>query len=965
MAQTSPESAIRIEQAQTPADWTRYQFRGFGFSLPPGWVEMERSDAELVLFGGDVEKRVGPGFGLMLSESPMSIFDPGTSRETGQVSFTNGQTFRRFEALESPADGLVIHGDILISKLPLWGKAHLIILLSSYSEPLAAHRALFDQILAGLTVPAVNEVPREPVLGGAFLTPVPEGWETGSYDDDEVLTFRQKGLPGEVRLFRHAADSVTGWLNPWYIPDAVQPVAVMMLGQPALLYEWAKDPKSLADGSDDDAVSRVYVFETCLPGPDTLSISLEGLPSFHAALAVQSLLDAMDLPAQPGSAPCAAANLPRSASVGAPQQGRRQDSGYTLYIAPHDRQDWTTQTYAGHGFALPAGWTGGDNGQGAVVYLSSTGQYQISFSHADQPPVPRGARAEVRLVDGTRFLRYKEIEGETLISVTPTGSEGHLVINVTGGMLHNDTFLGILATLRLAPPIAAGQPQKGSALDGLLAYDVPVGWQALIGADSVTLAAEDGRGYLTVAKGAAVLPPYGLAALVPPGRLGSYAEGHGKSWTEYGWPSPAPEFMDAGHAVTGWHFLNILRGCLPGQEPVAIAWGGIPRFLARETLKDLKSGLVFAWPEAMEACALENAGVGADSASTSAEPIQPEVSVPDPVAKADPVVTSPALAPAPSPADASPAPTTVDTPKVAQVPPPPPVVAEPVRPDPDSFTEGPGGYGLYQNARYDTFISYPTAYFRPQPAPDSGDGRTFVSTDGAARFIVFAQYNALGLSQADMARQDKDTGGYDDVTYQKSGDGWYVLSGHVGSDIFYRRVIIAASELVQVFEITYPSRLKQDFDPVVTYMAQSFGPGSSPAAAPAPQTDVLPAVRVDRLTTPARQTELRIALMDAARAPIEAEIGRKVIFVVSVLRTDGNWAYLQAVPHNPDGTSINWDRTPFAAEMSQGVMSDVAMVLMRKVDGRWQVEDHIFGPTDVYWYAWVDAFGLPEALFVP
>ena len=46
-------------------------------------------------------------------------------------------------------------------------------------------------------------------------------------------------------------------------------------------------------------------------------------------------------------------------------------------------------------------------------------------------------------------------------------------------------------------------------------------------------------------------------------------------------------------------------------------------------------------------------------------------------------------------------------------------------------------------------------------------------------------------------------------------------------------------------------------------------------------------------------------------------------------------------------------------------MSDVAMVLMRRIDDRWEVVDHIFGPTDVYWFTWVDQFNLPEALFTP
>lgn len=952
-AQTPPPDAALIAPAAAPADWVSGQFRGIGFALPSGWAEMARSDDQLIVFGGNVETRTGPGFGLMISETPEDIFEPGKFTEAGQVMFANGQIFRRITAQETPEAGLTIHGDILISVLPVTGKAHLVILQSAYRDGLDQHRATFDAILASLLLPAPGGPLQEPVLGGAFLLPLPEGWDTGSYNDDEVLVLRHKGLAGEISLFRHPADPGTGWLDPWHIPEGVPALPVIMLDAPALLYEWSHDPKSLADGTDQDAITRVHVFETCLPGPDTLSVAVTGLPSFHDALQVQRLLDSISLPASEGALPCQQANLPPGAQTGSPTKGRRADSGFTRYIEAQDQADWSAQDFAGHRFALPAGWSGGDNGQGAQVFLSSTGQYQIAFSHSAALPAPRGARAELRLADGTRLVRFREVEGETLISAAPVDPAGHLVISITGGQVENDTFTGILATLRLAaPPVAAAEP--ASALEGLVAYSVPKGWQVMLDRDSLTFMADDGRGFLTVAKGAAVLPPHGLAAQVPPGRLGSYAQAHGRDWTQFGWPGTAPEFMDGDQPASGWYFLDVLRGCLPGQDPVAISWGGVSRFLDGEALKEIRRGLVFAWPEGMQDCDLENAGVGLAGTAPA-----------DPSAAPAPVKTAPAT-PEPDPQEPAPQ-AQAAAPEVPALPPLPPLPPVETRPDPDSFTAGENGYALYRNARYGTFISYPAPYFLARPAPDSGDGRTFVSADGTARFVVFAQYNALDLSLAEMIQDDIATGGYDDVTYRKKGDGWYVLSGYAASDIFYRKVMLDGSGLVQVFEISYPASLKDNFDPVVTYMAQSFGPvpapGGETVGTAGPET--LPAVRVDRLMTPARSTELRAALMDAARVPIQAEIGRKVIFVVSVLRTDGVWAYLQAEPRNPDGSAINWAATPFADEMRQGVMSDVAMILMRRDAGGWTVVDHVMGPTDVHWYGWVEAFGLPEALFLP
>lgn len=121
----------------------------------------------------------------------------------------------------------------------------------------------------------------------------------------------------------------------------------------------------------------------------------------------------------------------------------------------------------------------------------------------------------------------------------------------------------------------------------------------------------------------------------------------------------------------------------------------------------------------------------------------------------------------------------------------------------------------------------------------------------------------------------------------------------------------------------------------------------------------------DDYSTPARGSKERAAMMDAARGPVSSGIGQTVIFVISTLRTDGEWAYLQATPKNPDGSDLDWSKTLLADEWEAGMMDDVVMVLLRKTDGQWTVVDHVIGPTDVFWYNWVESYGLPELLFNP
>lgn len=124
------------------------------------------------------------------------------------------------------------------------------------------------------------------------------------------------------------------------------------------------------------------------------------------------------------------------------------------------------------------------------------------------------------------------------------------------------------------------------------------------------------------------------------------------------------------------------------------------------------------------------------------------------------------------------------------------------------------------------------------------------------------------------------------------------------------------------------------------------------------------AARADYVTPP-RGSADRQGIMDAARVPIGTAIGLPVIFVVDVLRSDGEWAYLQATPVNPDGSAIDWKRTRLAADWNAGFMSDIAMVLLRKGARGWQVVEWVMGPTDVFWIGWMMDYSLPEALFTP
>lgn len=151
-----------------------------------------------------------------------------------------------------------------------------------------------------------------------------------------------------------------------------------------------------------------------------------------------------------------------------------------------------------------------------------------------------------------------------------------------------------------------------------------------------------------------------------------------------------------------------------------------------------------------------------------------------------------------------------------------------------------------------------------------------------------------------------------------------------------------------------------------TILSSGIGSAANDAGiSPLDYPNLVAASNQQNYYTPNRGSSERKAIMDAARIPVSRDIGQRVIFVVDVLRSDGQMVFLQGVPHQSNGTPLDWTKTPFREDWLNDMMSDVVMVLLSRNGTRWTVLDYAIGPTDVYWYGWVQRYNLPEAFFFP
>jgi len=107
----------------------------------------------------------------------------------------------------------------------------------------------------------------------------------------------------------------------------------------------------------------------------------------------------------------------------------------------------------------------------------------------------------------------------------------------------------------------------------------------------------------------------------------------------------------------------------------------------------------------------------------------------------------------------------------------------------------------------------------------------------------------------------------------------------------------------------------------------------------------------------------RTEILDAARNPVERDLGKTAKFVVKSLGSQQDWAFLHARMVTPEGKQFSYVGTPFADAAEHGLKSDSYAALLHLSAGRWQVIAYSIGPTDVAWQNWSRQYGAPMALF--
>ncbi|WP_022826133.1 hypothetical protein [Hymenobacter norwichensis] len=136
----------------------------------------------------------------------------------------------------------------------------------------------------------------------------------------------------------------------------------------------------------------------------------------------------------------------------------------------------------------------------------------------------------------------------------------------------------------------------------------------------------------------------------------------------------------------------------------------------------------------------------------------------------------------------------------------------------------PPTYKTYHNQRFGYYIDY-LADMKPQPEPENGDGRRFLSPDGQTVLIVFAGYAAEddGLNKRRQVAREDWQEKHATFTLDQTTRTGYVLSGKVKGRIFYERTVIK-NYMLTVFIWQYPAARKAAMDAVIQHTIQTLQP---------------------------------------------------------------------------------------------------------------------------------------------
>lgn len=135
-------------------------------------------------------------------------------------------------------------------------------------------------------------------------------------------------------------------------------------------------------------------------------------------------------------------------------------------------------------------------------------------------------------------------------------------------------------------------------------------------------------------------------------------------------------------------------------------------------------------------------------------------------------------------------------------------------------------------------------------------------------------------------------------------------------------------------------------------------------------TVTVPAADKAPYFTPPVGSALRKQLMDTVRIPAEEHLGQAVVFKVSALRVDDNWAFFLGTAIQPNGNPVDFRKSKAfrdnpretKSEIEAGMLYGGVTALLKKEGNRWRVVTITYDASDVHWLDYGQKYGAPHRM---
>lgn len=108
----------------------------------------------------------------------------------------------------------------------------------------------------------------------------------------------------------------------------------------------------------------------------------------------------------------------------------------------------------------------------------------------------------------------------------------------------------------------------------------------------------------------------------------------------------------------------------------------------------------------------------------------------------------------------------------------------------------------------------------------------------------------------------------------------------------------------------------------------------------------------------------RTAILKALGSKVRDDIGKEVLFYITRLRVQGEWALILAAPEGPSRKRIDYRGTRYDTKTLQNEpFDDWICALLRKQQGRWKIVEYELGATDMPYFSWEEKYHIPHGIF--